>query len=364
MPLRLWLEYVSYCTMDAAVVKARPLMPQFRVTLNSRCERACFYCRPSGEAIPTKGNVAVAPDDLIAVALALRSYGLESVKLTGGDPALYEPLEEVVHRLRYEAGFREVEVISRHPKLGFRARALADAGVTQFNISLDTLSPALYREICGVDDLDDLLAALVDCVATGVPCKINTVVMAGINEHELSELAAFCDGQGIAVLKFLDVIRDLDVGKETFTQRLARTRKLKLQDLYVPLSRHLEKFKRCAAREEICRQGDLGHPMTSLVMPSGMRLIFKDSRAGAWYGSTCGGCSFFPCHDALMALRLTADLQLQLCLLREDIAVPLKAAVRAGDATLRDTISDVLSRYSDAYFLKPQPVELEELGCE
>ncbi|MGH3627619.1 MAG: helix-turn-helix transcriptional regulator, partial [Sciscionella sp.] len=47
------------------------------------------------------------------------------------------------------------------------------------------------------------------------------------------------------------------------------------------------------------------HPMTVVTLPSGLEVMLKDSRVGAWYGSVCDGCPFFPCHDALMALRPT-----------------------------------------------------------
>src|SRR5579859_6891116 len=77
-------------------------LPQFRVTLNSRCGRACFFCRPSGEAISTAATAELTVDDLIRVAKIVRRWGIESIKLTGGDPALYEPLEEAVYRLRSE----------------------------------------------------------------------------------------------------------------------------------------------------------------------------------------------------------------------------------------------------------------------
>jgi len=119
--------------------------PQFRVTVNSRCGRACFFCRPSGEAVATKPDVALRLEDLIRVGAVIRRLGIESVKLTGGDPALYEPLEDAVFRLRQEVGFRDVEVISRHPIIGRRAAKLAQCGVTQFNISIDTLVPERVR---------------------------------------------------------------------------------------------------------------------------------------------------------------------------------------------------------------------------
>jgi hypothetical protein len=60
-----------------------------------------------------------------------------------------------------------------------------------------------------------------------------------------------------------------------------------------------------------------------MTLASGFEVVLKDSRAGAWYGEVCKDCRFYPCHDALMALRLTADRRLQFCLLREEISVPL-----------------------------------------
>src|SRR4051812_42470780 len=131
--------------MDSREDGFLPRMPQFRVTLNARCGRACFFCRPSGEAVATAAGAELNVDDLISVASVVRSAGITEVKLTGGDPALYSPLEDAVRRLRLEVGFEKIELISRHPRIGKRADRLATQGVTTFNISLDTLDPALHH---------------------------------------------------------------------------------------------------------------------------------------------------------------------------------------------------------------------------
>ena len=167
-------------------------MPQFRVTVNSRCGRACFFCRPSGEAVATVAAAELAVDELVRVAAVVRRTGVGGIKLTGGDPALYGPLEEAVRRLRQEAGFDEIEVISRHPLIGGRAAGLAGAGVTQFNMSVDTLDPVLHHEICGVDDLQAVLDALGACVATGVPVKVNTVVTESVKIFWTLSCQLFC----------------------------------------------------------------------------------------------------------------------------------------------------------------------------
>ncbi|MBL1101915.1 radical SAM protein [Streptomyces coffeae] len=343
----------------------RMRLPQFRVTVNSRCGRACFFCRPSGEAVSTASGCELRPDDLLRVAQVVRDHGVDSIKLTGGDPALYEPLTDVVRRLRDEAGFTDVEVISRHPLIGDRAQELADAGVTLFNISLDTLDPALHHEVCGVDDHAEVIGALERCVATSVPVKVNVVVMEGINDHEVPQLAEFCEGLGVASMKLLDIIKDLGEGAKSFTRRLRIKRGRNLSELYVPLERLAAELRLRAVNEQVRQQGGLGHPMSVFTMPSGMEVVVKDSTAGAWYGSVCRGCSFFPCHDALMALRLTSDLRMQFCLLREDVTVDLAPFLASGTAgEMEARVQAALEVYEDAQF-RPgasTPQQLLEVG--
>lgn len=346
-------------SMDVSNSRPKALrLPQFRVTLNARCGRACFFCRPSGEAVATAAGSELPVDHLIAVAKVIRSAGITSIKLTGGDPALYDPLELAVRRLRGEAGFEEIEIISRHPRIGERAEHLAALGVTQFNMSIDTLDPQLHHELCGVDDLPQVIGALQRCVQTGVPVKVNTVVMGGINDDEIEQLADFCAHNGIRTLKLLDVIKDLDEGAESFARRLAIKRRKTLRDLYTPLEVFSERFAAQAVKREVISQGGLGHPMTATTLPTGLKLMLKDSKAGAWYGSVCDGCPFYPCHDALMALRLTADLRLQYCLLRQDNTLDLQGVI-GDEERLRAAVLPALAPYTQATFRTPVRLKLE-----
>src|SRR5262249_51483969 len=137
-------------------------------------------------------------------------------------------------------------------------------------------------------------------------------------------------------------------------RRLAIKRGRAMSDLYVSLHTVAEQFWHGAVRTETRAQGGLGHPMKVLTMPSGFEVVTKDSRAGAWYGEVCDGCPFFPCHDALMALRLTADRRLQFCLLREDITVPLDGALAADDdRELTALVERAVQTYGSATFRQP-----------
>lgn len=322
-------------------------LPELRVTVNSRCERACFFCRPSGEAVETTAGASLDVATIINVARICEGFGVSYVKLTGGDPALWPPLAECVRQLKDETQCR-VEVISRHPRIASFAGALAQARMDMLNISIDTLDTDLHRKITGVNDLDEILGALATCIRAGLSCKVNMVVLKGVNDHEINEMVSFCESIGIKVLKLLDLMTDIEDGAETFVQRMRLLGFSSLRALYLPLQSIAEILRKRAIGERRFRQlGGLGNPMLGFTMASGMEVIVKDHHAGAWYGSICRGCKHYPCSSALMALRLTADARLQYCLFREDLCINTKLI---DPQRLPEVIKDALRMYDQASF--------------
>lgn len=347
-------QYTIYQNVQMTPAHTSMRMPQLRVSVNSRCQRACFYCRPSGEGVPTDPRESIHPEDLILVAAACASHGITSIKLTGGDPALWAPLANVVRRLKTETGIKEVQVISRNPRIGEMITELREAGLDQLNLSLDTLNQSLHHKITGVDDLPELLRALDKAATAGIPLKVNVVVMSGINDGEIVDIIEFCESSGVGELKLLDVIRDLGDGKENNLFRL-RGADQTLRDLFVPLGPMATLLRDRAESWELLNQGGLGHPMFAARMPSGLKVIVKDHAAGAWYGNICRDCKFYPCHDALMALRITADLRLQLCLLRDDLSPSIRPYIEQGLEVLREFIGRQIAIYSEAEYTPGVP---------
>ncbi len=278
-------------------------------------------------------------DDICILGNAFKNLGLTSIKLTGGDPALWSPLIDAVRILK-ELNMSHVEVISRHPSIGDRAKALASVNADVLNISLDTLRAECHKYITGRDDHSDILKAIDCCVQAGLTVKLNMVVMHDVNANEVIDIVQYCERTGVRSLKLLDVIQDIDNGTEYFIGRISET--ARVTDFYTPLHNISDMLAQYVGNDgEWTSQGGLGHPMRMFELPSGLRVIVKDHATGAWYGSVCDSCFSFPCHDALMALRVTPDLRLQYCLLREDIAIdlrPLLKDVNALCATLRGAL--------------------------
>jgi len=304
-------------------------------------------CRPSGEAVATEAGMQLESDTVFDVVDICTKLGIRDVKLTGGDPALWDPLVTCATRIKSQLDCR-LDVISRHPKIAEHAEGLAKAGVDLLNISIDTLDPALHRKITGIDDLPGILAGLTKCVATGIETKVNMVVMAGINDHEIDALINFCECNGVRQLKLLDLMTDLEDGSETYIRRLQLLGISSLRQLYLPLNVIADQLRKHATQERVFQQAGLGNPMTGFTMPSGLEVIVKDHHAGSWYGSICKGCKYYPCHSALMALRLTADARLQYCLLREDICIDTK--LLSERHKLESVIADALTVYEKATF--------------
>lgn len=284
------------------------------------------------------------------VCKAYNDLGGRHVKITGGEPSLWPHLVDLVRHLKQEVGIERVDVLSRDPAIGDLAPRLATAGTDLLNVSLDTLRPTVHRMITGVNDLAELLEAIESCVATGIDTKINMVILADINSEEVPDMIRYCERNGIKTLKLLDVIKDLHSGTEGYRSRLASLHGGSLQDLYTPIRPLAEKLRAKAVKTRTVNQGGLGHPMLSLQMPSGLEIVMKDHSAGAWYGRKCDNCRYFPCHDALMGLRLTPDNRLQYCLLRDDVFVDLRPSLISPTNGLVGVVRGALSVFESAIF--------------
>ncbi len=307
-------------------------LPQLRIAVNSGCQKACFYCRPSGESIVEDLTAQLTSDEIVTVVSRIASYGIDAVKLTGGDPVLREDIVEVVRGIKSTPGIRTVELVTRHHRAGLLAADLADAGLDCLNFSLDTLDPAKFHKITGVNTHRLLIEAIEKSVPVSKTVKINTVVMAGVNSDELYDLVVFAETVGADTLKLLDLILELELDDDSFAYRLQSVVAGKsFVDLYYPLDAFAQHMEGVAVDASVSRQpGGLGHPMSSFRMSSGLRVQIKDARRGAWYGDICNGCSLYPCHDAIMALRLTPDGKLQRCLSRADNLLDLQTPLREG----------------------------------
>ncbi|GAA3626659.1 GTP 3',8-cyclase MoaA [Microlunatus ginsengisoli] len=176
-----------------------------RVSLTDRCNLRCTYCMPA-EGLPWLARDELLTDDetLRLVDIGVRLLGIETVRLTGGEPLLRRGLEHLVERIAELRPRPTIALTTNGIGLAERAGGLAGAGLDRINISLDTLQRETFRRLARRDRLTDVLAGVNAARAAGLtPVKINAVLMRGVNDHEAPDLLRWAMAEGVQ-LRFIE----------------------------------------------------------------------------------------------------------------------------------------------------------------
>jgi cyclic pyranopterin phosphate synthase len=130
--------------------------------------------------------------------VCVERWDFDGIRITGGEPLVRARLPELV-RMLAPLGV-DLSMTTNGVRLAELAQPLAQAGLQRVNVSLDSLRPTVNHAITRRDDLERTLAGIDAALAAGLaPVKLNTVVMRGVNDDEIVELAAFGRTRGIGV---------------------------------------------------------------------------------------------------------------------------------------------------------------------
>ena len=165
-----------------------------RVSLTDRCNLRCDYCMPA-EGLDWLPRPALLTDDEVArlVRVGVERLGITEVRFTGGEPLLRRGLPGIVARTAKLRPRPEISVTTNGIGLDRLAGPLAEAGLDRVNVSLDTLQPAVFKQLARRDRLHDVLRGLAAATAAGLtPVKVNAVLLRDINDGEAVALLRYC----------------------------------------------------------------------------------------------------------------------------------------------------------------------------
>lgn len=148
----------------------RPVLLNFEVTM--RCNAKCGFCDYWKTPAEAKHS------EMSDFAEIARRFSPMLVTFTGGEPTLRKDLEEIVASVRKAVRYTYVQMITHGARLSLdRAKSLWDAGVDQFNISLDYLDER-HDVARGIPGLSAKILALVpEMKAAGIgSVRFNTVI--------------------------------------------------------------------------------------------------------------------------------------------------------------------------------------------
>lgn len=187
-----------------------------RIAVTDRCNFRCQYCMPEEgmEWMPREGLLTFEEIERVA-GLLVNRYGVDSIRLTGGEPTVRAKLPRLVGML---AGLGvDLAMTTNGATLRLVADDLKAAGLTRLNISLDSLQRDRFIELTRRDELDEVLDGIAAAKEAGfAPVKINVVLMRGINDDEIVDFARFGREEGVNVrfIEFMPLDADEQWGPE------------------------------------------------------------------------------------------------------------------------------------------------------
>lgn len=265
----------------------------------------CSYCMGEDVAFVPK-NELLSLEEIDKLCSMFIRLGVRKLRLTGGEPLLRRNVMTLISGLgRHlaQGTLDELTMTTNGARLKYFAGGLRDAGIRRINVSLDTLSADIFRNITRVGNLSQVLEGIHAAQEAGLSVKINTVALKGVNEECFDSLIAWCGQRKID----MTLIEVMPMG-EVDIQR---------SDQYLPLMAVRKRLEqRWTLLPDSYRSGGPARYVT--VAETGGRLGFITPMTHGY----CGSCN---------RVRMTASGMFYPCL-GHDSGVDLLAMLRAGDS--------------------------------
>ena len=178
---------------------------KLRVSLTSACNYACQYCVPNGKKLLKAKHELSVEQFIQAISLIVESAGIEQLRITGGEPLISNKLEPFLMGLK-SLNIPELCLTTNGQFLEQKLPILLDAGVKRINVSLDTLDPVRFKEICRGGDLDTVLRGIDKAVEAGVQLKLNMVPLRQHNADQVVPMLEYCLERGIE-LRYIELMK-------------------------------------------------------------------------------------------------------------------------------------------------------------
>jgi len=175
-----------------------------RISITDRCNLRCKYCLPSDFTnYPHKEILQY--EEFLRLCTIMAQLGVETFRVTGGEPLVRKGCVQFIQQLKATPGVKKVTITTNGILLGNYISDLVNAGLDGLNISLDSVCKENYKRITGADALDNVQQALQKAVEYGIPTKINTVIIKGVNNHEILPIVALAEKLPINV-RFIELM--------------------------------------------------------------------------------------------------------------------------------------------------------------
>lgn len=161
-----------------------------RISLTDRCNLRCIYCMPPGGLPKVSHEDILSYEEIMRLAKIAVDLGVTKMRLTGGEPLVRKGIFDFIPLLTGIEGLEDVSLTTNGIFLKDNLDKIKAGGIRRINVSLDSLQRQRYAHMTGVDGLDTVLEGIRLAEQMGFqPIKINMVVIEGLNDDEVIDIA-------------------------------------------------------------------------------------------------------------------------------------------------------------------------------
>ncbi|MCB0420400.1 MAG: GTP 3',8-cyclase MoaA [Bdellovibrionales bacterium] len=260
---------------------------KLRVSLLDACNFRCFYCMPVDARFASASRY-LSLSALFELCEILVNLGVEQIRVTGGEPTLRKEFREIMTGLS-ELPLQKFGMTTNGYNLQEHLPFLKSIGCMNLNVSLDSLDKGNFQEITRSKYFQETYKGILSAKDMGFGVKVNTVMVRGVNDHELLNFVRFSEKYDIEV-RFLELMK---IGQACRDQ----------QDQFVSADEMISALK----KTEVLKAKSVDFDSTSFnfTTEKGAKLGFIASESKPF----CGSCS---------RLRLSYDGFLRACLMSNE----------------------------------------------
>jgi cyclic pyranopterin phosphate synthase len=155
-----------------------------RISLTDNCNLRCHYCMPEEDYTFTPQANLMQPDEIEKLATLFVKEGVTKIRLTGGEPLVRKDAASIILKLSRLPV--HLTLTTNGTRLHEFVDVLEQANIHSLNISLDTLDAEKFKILTRRDLFQQVVENIELLVKKGFHIKVNTVVMKGFNDQELT----------------------------------------------------------------------------------------------------------------------------------------------------------------------------------
>lgn len=183
--------------------------PYLRLSITDVCNFSCSYCLPDGYQCSSKPSF-LNTDEIRRIVDVFSELGTYKIRLTGGEPTVRKDFTEIANLVSSHPNISQTAFTTNGYRLKDNAQEWRDAGLSNINISIDSLNAERFHAITGHNRLHEVRDGVDAAIDAGFEkVKINVVLLKDINDHELKDYLAWAKNAPISI-RFIELMQTGD----------------------------------------------------------------------------------------------------------------------------------------------------------